>query len=59
MHYIPIHTHPYYQKLGFQNGDFPNTEAYYTRAISLPLQSVMSIDQQKFIVKKMKDIFYG
>ena len=59
VHYIPIHTHPYYQKLGFQNGDFPNTEAYYTRAISLPLQSVMSIDQQKFIVKKMKDIFYG
>ena len=59
VHYIPIHTHPYYQKLGFQNGDFPNAEAYYGRAISLPLPSVMSIDQQKFIVKKMKDIFYG
>ena len=59
VHYIPIHTHPYYQKLGFQNGDFPNAEAYYARAISLPLPSVMSIDQQKFIVKKMKDIFYG
>ena len=26
IHYIPIHIHPYYQKLGFKWGDFPQSE---------------------------------
>jgi dTDP-4-amino-4,6-dideoxygalactose transaminase len=37
VHYIPIHTQPYYQAQGFQWGDFPRSEAYYKRAISLPI----------------------
>ena len=37
LHYIPIHTQPYYQKLGFKWGDFPNSEMYFGRAISLPM----------------------
>jgi dTDP-4-amino-4,6-dideoxygalactose transaminase len=37
VHYIPVHTHPYYRRLGFKAGDFPVAEAYYERAISLPL----------------------
>lgn len=37
VHYIPIHTQPYYQAQGFQWGDFPRSEAYYKRGISLPI----------------------
>lgn len=37
IHYIPIHTQPYYQALGFREGDFPAAEDYYARAISLPM----------------------
>jgi len=37
VHYIPIHLQPFYQKLGYQVGDFPVSEKYYQQAISLPL----------------------
>ena len=37
VHYIPIHTQPYYLQFGFSKGDFPNSESYYSRAISIPL----------------------
>ena len=37
MHYIPVHTQPYYRRLGFAPGMFPIAEAYYASAISIPL----------------------
>lgn len=37
VHYIPVHLQPYYRALGFKPGDFPASERYYERAISLPL----------------------
>jgi UDP-4-amino-4,6-dideoxy-N-acetyl-beta-L-altrosamine transaminase len=37
VHYIPVHTQPFYQNLGFKKGDFPIAEAYYEKAMSLPL----------------------
>jgi UDP-4-amino-4,6-dideoxy-N-acetyl-beta-L-altrosamine transaminase len=37
VHYIPVHTQPYYQRLGFRAGMFPNAEEYYRRALSLPM----------------------
>lgn len=37
LHYAPVHLQPYYRALGFQEGDFPQAEAYGTNAISLPL----------------------
>ena len=37
VHYIPVHLHPYYRALGFRRGDFPASERYYERALSLPL----------------------
>jgi len=47
VHYIPIHTQPYYQKLGFQWGDFPQAEAYYSRIISLPMYADLTAEQQQ------------
>lgn len=46
VHYIPIHIQPYYQQLGFVKGDFPNSEVYYDRAISIPLFHTMTLVQQ-------------
>lgn len=37
VHYIPVHLQPYYQKMGFKPGQFPEAEKYYSGAISIPL----------------------
>lgn len=37
LHYIPVHTQPYYQNLGFSWGDFPESENYYRKALTIPL----------------------
>ncbi len=55
VHYIPVHTQPYYQQLGFGWGDFPETESYYQEAISLPLYSSLTEGEQDFVVATLKD----
>lgn len=50
IHYIPVHTQPYYQNLGFSKGDFPEAESYYQEAISLPMFSGLTEDQQDAVV---------
>lgn len=51
LHYIPVHTQPYYQAQGFQPGDFPEAEAYYRQAISLPLfYGLQDAEQQQVIL---------
>jgi UDP-4-amino-4,6-dideoxy-N-acetyl-beta-L-altrosamine transaminase len=37
VHYIPVHLHPWYRRLGFKPGDFPAAEGYYAGALTLPL----------------------
>ena len=56
LHYIPVHTQPYYQKLGFAWGDFPNSENYYKRAISLPMFPTLSEDEQTFVIETVKTL---
>lgn len=54
VHYIPIHTQPYYQRLGFRAGDFPNAERYHAQAISLPLFPQMGTDEQDRVVAVLR-----
>ena len=56
LHYIPIHTQPYYQKLGFAWGDFPNSENYYKRAISLPMFPTLTENEQTFVIATVKKL---
>lgn len=56
LHYIPVHTQPYYQKLGFAWGDFPNSEAYYKKAISLPMFPSLSADEQCYVIHFVKTL---
>lgn len=59
VHYIPVHTQPYYQEMGFKIGDFPNAEKYYSRALSLPLFSGMNYEQQDIVVEHLEKILSG
>ena len=54
VHYIPVHTQPYYAKLGFKQGDFPHAERYYAQAISLPLYYDLSEASQAQVVDALK-----
>ncbi len=45
LHYIPIHTQPFYRAMGFKNGDFPEAEQYYSEAISLPVYPDLKDEQ--------------
>ena len=53
VHYIPIHLQPYYQSMGFKAGEFPNAEAYYERAISLPLYAGLTEADQDYVIAKL------
>lgn len=54
VHYIPVHTQPYYCELGFKPGDFPNAEAYYAGAISLPMYPGLTDAQQDYVVNTLR-----
>ena len=55
IHYIPVHTQPYYKNLGFKLGDFPEAEKYYEAAISLPLYNDLTFNQQDQVVKALEE----
>lgn len=50
LHYIPVHTQPYYRAMGFGPGNFPVAEDYYARSISIPLFATMTDDQQAAVI---------
>ena len=50
IHYIPVHTQPYYRHLGFKEGDFPEAEHYYQQAISLPIYAALTADEQDYVI---------
>jgi len=56
LHYIPVYSQPYYQRMGFQAEDYPNAEQYYLEAISLPIYGSMTNEQQDEVVSNLKEI---
>lgn len=59
LHYIPVHMQPYYQKMGFNKGDFPQAERYYDDAISLPMFSTLTKNQQDEVAQVLKKVLWG
>ncbi|HAA12573.1 MAG TPA: UDP-4-amino-4,6-dideoxy-N-acetyl-beta-L-altrosamine transaminase [Cytophagales bacterium] len=53
VHYIPVHRMPYYQELGWKQGDFPLSEAYYDRCLSLPMFPTLTEEQQQFVIERV------
>ncbi|OOG44799.1 UDP-4-amino-4,6-dideoxy-N-acetyl-beta-L-altrosamine transaminase [Polaromonas sp. A23] len=56
LHYIPVHMQPYYQKIGFNAGDFPAAEQYYETAISLPMFPALTEAQQDTVVSTLRKL---
>lgn len=56
LHYIPVHTQPYYQRMGFKTGDFLQAERYYAEAISLPMFQTLSDEQQNEVVQTLRKV---
>lgn len=55
VHYIPVHLHPFWAARGFSRGDFPVAEAYYNRAISIPLYAGLTEQDQDSVIAAIKD----
>jgi dTDP-4-amino-4,6-dideoxygalactose transaminase len=56
LHYSPVHLQPYYRRLGFAEGDFPQAEAYARNAISLPLYPGLQEQQQQRVLEVLSSL---
>lgn len=56
IHYIPVHTQPYYENMGFRVGNFPNAESYYESAISLPMYPDLTDEQIQYICAILQQV---
>lgn len=54
LHYIPVHTQPYYARMGFKAGDFPEAMRYYAEAISLPMFATLTEAQQDTVAAALQ-----
>ncbi|MBC3949239.1 UDP-4-amino-4,6-dideoxy-N-acetyl-beta-L-altrosamine transaminase [Pseudomonas folii] len=50
LHYIPVHTQPYFQQMGFAPDAFPESQKYYREALSIPMFQTMTLDHQDEVV---------
>ena len=57
VHYIPVHTMPYYQNLGFKKGDFPVAENYYAHCLSLPMYPTLTNEEQQYVIETIKSFY--
>ena len=56
VHYIPVHTQPYYRQFGYNWGDYPNAENYYKKCISLPLYPDLTNKDLQIIIKRLSTV---
>ena len=58
VHYIPVHLQPFYRKnYRYKSGDFPEAEAYYVEALSLPLYPDLKIEDQQRIIDLIRKFY--
>ena len=58
LHYIPVHLHPYYKKLGFKTGAFKNSEKHAKTSISIPIYPNLSKNKIIKISREINNFFY-
>ena len=56
LHYIPIYRQPYYAQFGYSRSDFPQAEAYYSEAISIPMFATLTEDQQDIVCQTLEEL---
>lgn len=55
IHYIPVHTLPYYKEIGYKGADLQNAENYYSKCISLPMYPTLTDEEQSYVIDKVLD----
>ena len=55
LHYSPVHLQPFYKKLGFKKGEFPNAEKYSESSFSIPLFPEISFETQHYVIQCLKN----
>ena len=56
VHYMPVPGHPYYRRLGFCPDNYPNAQAYYRQALSIPLYYDLTEEQQDTVISLLKEL---
>lgn len=56
LHYMPVYQHPYYQKIGFEKDLCKNAEDYYSSAISIPMYSSLTKEDQLRVCTTIKEV---
>lgn len=51
LHYIPVYRHPFYARLGFEAKAFPESERYFSEAISLPMFPKLTMNKVRRVGK--------
>lgn len=59
IHYIPVHTLPYYKEIGYETANLSNSENYYSKCISLPMYPTLTNHEQDFVIKKVLKFVNG
>ena len=59
LHYIPVHTQPYYEALGFHAEDCPAAVEYYREALTLPLYPCMTDAEQEMVAQALREVLIG
>ena len=53
IHYIPVHTMPYYKNIGYLDAGLFHAEKYYSKCISLPMYPTLSNEEQSYVINKV------
>jgi UDP-4-amino-4,6-dideoxy-N-acetyl-beta-L-altrosamine transaminase len=59
IHYVPVHTLPYYKNIGYQEADLSHSEKYYTHCISLPMYPTLTADEQEYVIQEVLNFVNG
>jgi UDP-4-amino-4,6-dideoxy-N-acetyl-beta-L-altrosamine transaminase len=57
IHYIPVHTLPYYKNIGYKDANLINTENYYSKCISLPMYPTLTDVEQTYVINKINTFY--
>jgi UDP-4-amino-4,6-dideoxy-N-acetyl-beta-L-altrosamine transaminase len=56
LHYFPVHLQPYYRRLGFEPGQYPEAEQYCREAMSLPMYAGLSDEEQTAVARTLASV---
>jgi dTDP-4-amino-4,6-dideoxygalactose transaminase len=57
IHYIPVHTLPYYKRIGYEDAELSNSERYYSQCISLPMYPTLSDEEQSYVIRIINNFY--